>query len=42
MLSEEGMPIGIQIIGRPWKDQEVLAIAKAIESRLPKLPMPTL
>lgn len=42
MLSEEGMPIGIQIIGRPWKDQEVLAIAKAIESRLPELPMPTL
>ena len=28
---ETGLPAGIQIIGRPWKDHEVLATARAIE-----------
>jgi amidase len=41
-MSEDGLPIGIQIIGRPWKDEEVLAAAKAIESSLPALPAPVL
>ena len=30
--SEEGLPIGVQIAGRPFKDELVLAIAKLVES----------
>jgi Asp-tRNA(Asn)/Glu-tRNA(Gln) amidotransferase A subunit family amidase len=30
--SEAGLPIGVQIVGRPFKDELVLAIAKLIES----------
>ena len=30
--SPEGLPIGVQIIGRPWRDEEVLAVARAVES----------
>jgi amidase len=26
-----GMPAGVQIVGRPWRDHEVLAVAKVIE-----------
>jgi Asp-tRNA(Asn)/Glu-tRNA(Gln) amidotransferase A subunit family amidase len=29
--SEEGLPIGVQIAGRPYEDELVLAVAKAIE-----------
>ncbi|MBY6199259.1 amidase [Vibrio hangzhouensis] len=41
-LSEEGMPIGIQIIGRPWKDEEVLAVARTIERSLGEFPAPVI
>jgi Asp-tRNA(Asn)/Glu-tRNA(Gln) amidotransferase A subunit family amidase len=30
--SPEGLPIGVQIVGRPWEDEAVLAIAASIES----------
>jgi Asp-tRNA(Asn)/Glu-tRNA(Gln) amidotransferase A subunit family amidase len=30
--SPEGLPIGVQIVGRPWREEEVLAIASALES----------
>jgi amidase len=30
----EGLPIGVQIVGRPWKDHEVLAAALRIEKVL--------
>jgi Asp-tRNA(Asn)/Glu-tRNA(Gln) amidotransferase A subunit family amidase len=30
-LSNEGLPIGVQIIGRPFEDELVLAVAEAIE-----------
>jgi Asp-tRNA(Asn)/Glu-tRNA(Gln) amidotransferase A subunit family amidase len=30
-LSKEGLPIGVQIIGRPFEDELVLAVAEAIE-----------
>lgn len=30
--SPEGLPIGVQIIGRPWHDEEVLAVAAQVES----------
>jgi Asp-tRNA(Asn)/Glu-tRNA(Gln) amidotransferase A subunit family amidase len=29
--SSEGLPIGIQIVGRPWEEESVLAVAAAIE-----------
>jgi amidase len=30
----EGLPLGVQIVGRPWKDHEVLAAAARIERAL--------
>ncbi len=30
-LSSEGLPIGVQIVGRPFEDELVLAVAEAIE-----------
>jgi Asp-tRNA(Asn)/Glu-tRNA(Gln) amidotransferase A subunit family amidase len=30
--SQEGLPIGVQIVGRPWQEEQVLAIAGAVES----------
>jgi amidase len=32
LLSAEGMPIGVQIIGRPNEDELVLAVAEALET----------
>jgi Asp-tRNA(Asn)/Glu-tRNA(Gln) amidotransferase A subunit family amidase len=29
--SAEGLPIGVQIVGRPWEEEEVLAVAAALE-----------
>jgi Asp-tRNA(Asn)/Glu-tRNA(Gln) amidotransferase A subunit family amidase len=29
--SPEGLPIGVQIVGRPWEEENVLAIAAALE-----------
>jgi Asp-tRNA(Asn)/Glu-tRNA(Gln) amidotransferase A subunit family amidase len=29
--SPEGLPIGIQIVGRPWEEEQVLAVAAVIE-----------
>ena len=31
-LSNEGLPIGVQVIGRPFDDEMVLAVAESIES----------
>jgi len=30
-LSEEGLPIGVQIVGRPWEEETILAIAAVLE-----------
>ena len=30
-LSNEGLPVGIQVVGRPYRDREVLAVAAALE-----------
>jgi Asp-tRNA(Asn)/Glu-tRNA(Gln) amidotransferase A subunit family amidase len=40
--SEEGLPIGVQIVGRPWEEELVLAIASKLEhSRGPsQIPSP--
>jgi amidase len=29
--SPEGLPIGVQVVGRPWEEEAVLAIAAKIE-----------
>jgi Asp-tRNA(Asn)/Glu-tRNA(Gln) amidotransferase A subunit family amidase len=29
--SQEGLPIGVQIVGRPWEEEIVLAVAAALE-----------
>jgi Asp-tRNA(Asn)/Glu-tRNA(Gln) amidotransferase A subunit family amidase len=29
--SSEGLPIGVQIVGRPWEEEQVLAVAAALE-----------
>src|SRR5580698_6745622 len=31
--SEEGLPIGVQIVGRPWEEEQVLAVAAALENQ---------
>ncbi|MFF2318111.1 amidase [Arthrobacter sp. NPDC058097] len=30
-LSDEGLPVGVQVVGRPYRDREVLAVAAALE-----------
>ncbi len=30
--SPEGLPIGVQIVGRPWREEEVLGVAACIEA----------
>jgi Asp-tRNA(Asn)/Glu-tRNA(Gln) amidotransferase A subunit family amidase len=32
--TSSGLPKGIQIVGRPWKDHEVLAVALLLEKKL--------
>ena len=33
-MTDEGLPIGLQIVGRPWREDVVLAVAAAIEADL--------
>lgn len=32
--SPEGLPIGVQIVGRPWEEEQVLAVADVLEKEL--------
>jgi Asp-tRNA(Asn)/Glu-tRNA(Gln) amidotransferase A subunit family amidase len=32
-MSAEGLPIGVQIAGRPWEEESVLAVAAALEAQ---------
>lgn len=32
-FSSEGLPIGIQIVGKPWQEHKVLAVAKFVEEK---------
>jgi amidase len=38
--SNEGLPLGVQVVGRRWDDMRVLAVAEAIERLLPRLRQP--
>jgi Asp-tRNA(Asn)/Glu-tRNA(Gln) amidotransferase A subunit family amidase len=40
--SHEGLPIGIQIVARPWQEELVLSVAEAVEGGCPRRPMPAL
>ena len=39
-VSKEGLPIGVQVIGRPYEDELVLAVAEAIERGVGVRPAP--
>ncbi|MGB4785231.1 MAG: amidase [Candidatus Acidiferrum sp.] len=41
-LSSEGLPIGVQIIGRPFEDELVLSVAEALEAMCGKWQPPSL
>ena len=38
--SREGLPLGLQVIGQPWKEAEMLTIAKRLEEAAGSLPAP--
>ncbi|HUN89177.1 MAG TPA: amidase family protein, partial [Terriglobales bacterium] len=40
--SKEGLPIGVQIAGRPWHDAAVLAVAAAVEREFGYTPPPAM
>jgi Asp-tRNA(Asn)/Glu-tRNA(Gln) amidotransferase A subunit family amidase len=40
-LSEDGLPIGVQIAGRPWEEELVLAVAAALETARGPFALPT-
>jgi Asp-tRNA(Asn)/Glu-tRNA(Gln) amidotransferase A subunit family amidase len=29
-VSSEGLPVGVQVVGRPWREDHVLAVARAL------------
>jgi amidase len=31
--SSQGFPIGVQIVGRPWEEEQVLSVASALEKQ---------
>ncbi len=41
-FSEQGLPIGVQIVGRPWQEEVVLAVAARLEKERGPWPAPPL
>jgi amidase len=41
-MSPEGLPIGVQIVGRPWEEELVLAVAGALEEQRGRFDLPVL
>ena len=41
-FSSEGLPIGVQIVGRPWEEELVLAVASVLEEARGEFPQPPL
>lgn len=39
-FSREGLPIGLQLTGKRWRDARLLGVAKALEKLLPPCPIP--
>jgi Asp-tRNA(Asn)/Glu-tRNA(Gln) amidotransferase A subunit family amidase len=42
LQSREGLPVGVQIVGRPWREEEVLSVAAVIENHCRALQIPPL
>jgi Asp-tRNA(Asn)/Glu-tRNA(Gln) amidotransferase A subunit family amidase len=40
--SDEGLPIGVQIVGRPWEEERILAVAAALEREVAWTARPSL
>ena len=38
--SAEGLPIGVQIVGRPWEEESVLSVAEILEQEIGAAPHP--
>ena len=39
-LSGDGLPLGLQVIGRPWDEETVLAVAGKLEAAAGLAPLP--
>ena len=39
-FSRDGLPIGLQLMGKRWSEAKLLGVAKALEKLLPPCPMP--
>ena len=39
--SPEGLPIGVQIVARPWQEELVISVAKALEEQIGRFGHPT-
>ena len=35
-----GLPVGLQLVGRPWEEGTILSMAAAVEGELGQLPLP--
>jgi Asp-tRNA(Asn)/Glu-tRNA(Gln) amidotransferase A subunit family amidase len=40
--SPDGLPIGVQIVGPPWEEEQILSVAAILEQHLPAWRMPPL
>jgi Asp-tRNA(Asn)/Glu-tRNA(Gln) amidotransferase A subunit family amidase len=40
--SAEGLPIGVQIVARPWQDELVISVAAALEAQVGRYPHPNI
>lgn len=38
--TRDGLPVGVQIVGRPWEEEQVLMVAAALEAGCPSPKMP--
>jgi amidase len=39
LLSENGMPVGVQLVGRPWEEERLLALGARIEEARGRFPL---
>jgi Asp-tRNA(Asn)/Glu-tRNA(Gln) amidotransferase A subunit family amidase len=38
-LSADGLPIGLQLVGRPWQDMQLLRLAERVQEAIGPLPV---
>ena len=36
----DGVPVGVQLVGRKWRDEALLAMGESLASAWPAMPMP--